>query len=327
MLRLGLQLERRLAFVTACLFMSTLSADAQQRPGTAGQAASPDGAVDRGQFSLHYTISGNGGPLIVVLAGGPGGDPSYLKPVVDRLSTRSLCLLLEQRGTGRSKLATYNEKTINFQSYLDDLEALRKHLNQPKLLLVGHSWGGMLALSYAGTYPDRVRAVISIDAGPIAEEHAIAGEANALRRIDRREQGRLLELDKRKSADPVGTFAEIQRATLGAYFYDVGKASTAATWLTGDSNLEVMRLGYEPAFGSLNAFIRARLHSIRAPVLLVHGRQDAVAEGGVVEAHQLIKSSRLAFIDKCGHLPWIEQPDELWKAVEAFITMARTQTK
>jgi len=54
---------------------------------------------------------------------------------------------------------------------------------------------------------------------------------------------------------------------------------------------------------------------------LVHGRQDAVAEGGVVEAHHLIKSSRLALIDKCGHVPWIEQPEELWKAVEAFITM------
>ena len=215
MLRLGPQLERRLAFVTACLFMSTLSADAQQRPRATGQAASPDGAVDRGQFSLHYRIFGNGGPLIVVLAGGPGGDPSYLKPVVDHLSTRSLCVLLEQRGTGRSKLVTYSEKTINFQSYLDDLEALRKHLNQPKLFLVGHSWGGMLALAYAGTYPDRVRAVISIDAGPIAEEHAIAEEANALRRIDRREQDRLLEVDKRKAADPVGTFAEMQRATLG----------------------------------------------------------------------------------------------------------------
>ena len=182
-------------------------------------------------------------------------------------------------------------------------------------------------VSYAGTYPDRVRAIITIDAGPIAEEHASAEEANALRRLDRREQDRLVELEKRKAADPVGTFAEMQRATLGAYFYDARKALTAATWLTGDSNLEVMRLGYEPAFGSLNSFIRARLHSIRAPVLLVHGRQDAVPEGGVVEAHQLIKSSRLAFIDKCGHVPWIEQPEELRKAVEAFITMSQTQTK
>ncbi len=316
MLRLGSQREwRLLAFVTACLFMGTLSAGAQQRPTTAVHLLPRRAPLIAATF--HCTTGCLGTAVLRSSSLQGAGRRSGLHETCGRSTKyRFLCLLLEQRGTGRSKLATYSENTINFQSYLDDLEALRKHLNQPKLLLVGHSWGGMLALSYAGTYPDRVRAVISIDAGPIAEEHAIAEEANALRRLDRREQDRLMELDKRKAADPVGTFAEMQRATLGAYFYDARKASSAATWLTGDSNLEVMRLGYEPAFGSLNTFIRARLHSIRAPVLLVHGRQDAVAEGGVVEAHQLIKSSRLVFIDKCGHVPWIEQPEALWKAVE-----------
>lgn len=50
-------------------------------------------------------------------------------------------------------------------------------------------------------------------------------------------------------------------------------------------------------------------------------------EGGVFEAHQLIRGSRLALIDKCGHLPWIEQPDELWKAVEGFLTLAQPPAK
>jgi len=328
MLRLVSQQDRRLLpFLTACLFIITSSVGAQSPRAAASASASSEGAVDRGHLSLHYRIFGTGGPLIIVLAGGPGGDPSYMKPIVERLSTRGRCLLLEQRGTGRSKLAAYTEQTINFQSYLDDLEALRKHLNQQKLLLLGHSWGGMLALSYAGTYPDRVSAVISIDAGPIAEEHAIAEEANALRRIDAREQAHLEELEKRKSADPVGVFADMQRATIGAYFYDVRKVSDAATWLTGDSNLEVMRLGYEPAFGSLNSFIRERLRSIKAPVLLVHGRQDAVAEGGVFEAHHLIRRSRLVLIDKCGHVPWIEQPDQLWKAVESFLSTSQIPAK
>jgi proline iminopeptidase len=120
--------------------------------------------------------------------------------------------------------------------------------------------------------------------------------------------------------DPTGAFGEIQRATLPAYFYDVRKAVGAATWLTGDANLEVMRLGYEPVFGSLHTFIRGRLRAIKAPVLLVHGRQDAVAEGGLFEAHQLIRPSRVALIDKCGHLPWIEQPEEMWRAIETFLT-------
>jgi proline iminopeptidase len=307
-----------------CMLINRPAADAQQGRPASGLRLTRDGNVDRGKFSLHYRVVGEGGPLIVVLAGGPGGDPNYMKPVLDRLSKHYQCLLLEQRGTGRSKMAAYNEQTITFQSYLDDIEAVRKHLQQPKILLLGHSWGAMLALSYAGTYPNQVRAIISIDAGPIAEEHAIAEEANALRRLDAQDRARVLEFEKPKIADLTDAFAAIQRATLPAYFYDVQKAPSAATWLTGNPNLEVMRLGYQPAFGSLHAFIRARLPSISAPVLLVQGRQDAVAEGGVFEAHQLIRQSRLALIDKCGHIPWIEQPAELWKAVEGFLAGMHT---
>ena len=115
------------------------------------------------------------------------------------------------------------------------------------------------------------RGIVSIDAGPIAEEHAAAEEANALRRLDAREQTRVLDLEKRKTVDPTGAFGEIQRATLPAYFYDVRKAVGAATWLTGDANLEVMRLGYEPVFGSLHTFIRGACARLELPCFLYTG--------------------------------------------------------
>jgi hypothetical protein len=67
-----------------------------------------------------------------------------------------------------------------------------------------------------------------------------------------------------------------------------------------------MRLGYQVQFGSLDRYIRSRLHAIRTPVLLIHGRQDAVAEGGVSEAHRLIRTSKLVLLNECGHMPWAE---------------------
>ena len=89
--------------------------------------------------------------------------------------------------------------------------------------------------------------------------------------------------------------------------------------MTPHLNLQVMWLGYQPAFGSLHEFIRARLSAVSAPVLLIHGRQDPVAEGGVAEAHRLIRHSKLVWINQCGHVPWIEQPKLLWPAVYAFL--------
>jgi predicted alpha/beta-fold hydrolase len=114
-----------------------------------------EGKVSRDSVDLYFRIIGDKGPLVIILAGGPGADPGYMQPVFTELSKNYQCVLFEQRGTGRSKLKTYDFPTINFQEYLEDLEALRTELKQQKLLLVGNSWGAMLALSYAGTYPNR----------------------------------------------------------------------------------------------------------------------------------------------------------------------------
>jgi proline iminopeptidase len=55
-------------------------------------------------------------------------------------------------------------------------------------------------------------------------------------------------------------------------------------------------------------------------VLLLQGRQDLAGEANIVEAHQLIKNSTLKFIEKCGHMPWLEQPELTWKIVNDFLS-------
>ena len=102
-----------------------------------------------------------------------------------------------------------------------------------------------------------------------------------------------------------------------AYFYDRKKALQMAAELNPkDYNFRV-----PPAF--LNAEgkydIRPKLKSIVAPVLLLQGRQDLAGEANICDAHSLIKNSTLAFIDKCGHMPWLEQPEQTWKIVDDFL--------
>jgi proline iminopeptidase len=275
--------------------------------------------LSRNGLDLFFRIVGDKGPLVIILAGGPGADPGYMQPVFTELSKNYQCVVFEQRGTGRSKLRTYDFRTVNFQAYLEDLEALRTELKQKKLLLLGNSWGAMLALSYAGTYPNRAGAVVSIDSGPIAEEHAAAEEANVIRRLLPSELQEIGEWEKRKTTDPSLAFGKIQRIMMTAYFQDRQKAAQSLGLIWPGLNIEVMRLGYQPEFGSLQKFIRSRLRAIKAPVLLVHGRQDPVAEGGVAEAHSLIRRSQLVLINNCGHLPWLEQPDQFWESVNAFL--------
>jgi proline iminopeptidase len=93
------------------------------------------------------------GPAIVFLHGGPGDDHSYLRPFAEPLTRQFRCILYDQRGSGQSHLTELHEETLHITRFFDDLEALRLHLAQPRLRLVGHSWGATLALLYGISFP------------------------------------------------------------------------------------------------------------------------------------------------------------------------------
>src|SRR5947208_2793325 len=99
---------------------------------------------------------------MIDLSGGPGEDLRSMQGVADELGKKYRCIMWEQRGTGRSKLPKCDPSTINLSAYLADIEALRKHLQTEKFIVVGNSWGMILGLAYAGTYSSAVRAVVTI---------------------------------------------------------------------------------------------------------------------------------------------------------------------
>ena len=68
-----------------------------------------------------------------------------------------------------------------------------------------------------------------------------------------------------------------------------------------------------------NFNIRDRLHQIKAPVLIIQGRQDCLGEAIPIGLHEGIPGSQLWFIDECGHLPWMEQPANLINIIASFL--------
>src|SRR5437870_4909563 len=113
---------------------------------------------------LHYQTFGKGDPIIV-LAGGPGFAGAYMAPVARHIGAKHLAVLPDQRGTGDSTVTAYDATTINVAAFVGDIEAMRLKLGAERITLVGHSWGGMLAMSYAAAHPDRVAALVLVDSG------------------------------------------------------------------------------------------------------------------------------------------------------------------
>ncbi len=102
--------------------------------------------------SLYYETIGDGTPIVVV-HGGPGLDHSYLLPQMGELAKGYKLIFYDQRAMGKSS-ADFDTNLMTMNSFVEDLEGIRKAFGLEKMNLMGHSWGGLVSMFYAIRYPD-----------------------------------------------------------------------------------------------------------------------------------------------------------------------------
>ena len=99
-------------------------------------------------------------PVAFIIHGGPGGDHTLDKPTFFPLSYKMQLVYFDHRGQGRS--ARGAKETYTLDNNVEDMEALRQYLGLDKIIVLGSSYGGMVALSYAIRYPQNVSHLIVI---------------------------------------------------------------------------------------------------------------------------------------------------------------------
>jgi proline iminopeptidase len=268
---------------------------------------------------LHYETRGGGAP-IVLLSGGPGFG-NYLQAVADALASGHRCILFEQRGCGASLWERLGPEALTLTNAIADLEALRVHLKLERWSMLGHSWGGMLAMAYATQHADRLDSLVLVGTGgPTLDFMAPFGDTLAGRATNE-ERAALAKWSEpaAMAADPDRARQEQLRSRFPAYFYDREKAAGAwpafakvpyasATFRTLMADLQ--REKYD---------LRAGLAKVRCRTLVVHGRQDPIPASVAYEIREAMPQIELRFIEKCGHFPWIEQPEETWLVLRTFL--------
>jgi proline-specific peptidase len=129
--------------------------EAQRR---AGRAPGPNGEV------AYWIYGQQGRTPVIVLHGGPCADHVYMRPFAALADDRPV-VLYDQSGCGASaKPADLGAYSVD--RYVAELEALRAHLGYDRVCLIGHSWGGMLALAYGQAYGDRVERLVLAGTAP-----------------------------------------------------------------------------------------------------------------------------------------------------------------
>ena len=91
-------------------------------------------------------------PTVILLHGGPGFDHSNFKPDFSRLAEVAQVVYLDHRGNGRSDRG--DPEKWNLPQWGDDLRAFCEALEIERPIVLGDSFGGMVAMSYATRHPD-----------------------------------------------------------------------------------------------------------------------------------------------------------------------------
>jgi proline iminopeptidase len=266
--------------------------------------------------TLHYDVVGKGEP-VVLLSGGPGFSPEYLRPIAEKLGGKHQFVLFHQRGTGKSVIETHNAETLALPKLVADLEALRRELKLEQLTLAGHSFGGILAMMYAREHPERIRALAFIDAGGPTLASVQKFDANLKARFTAEDNARIKEWSapERMNADRRRAVLEITKAKSGAYFADPKKAALLTDEMTIESFHDQVFWAIVMQMMALD--LRAGLEKVKAPVLVIHGKQDPLESAE--EVHATFPGSKLVMLENAGHFPWLEQPDTFYAALGEFL--------
>ncbi|MGH7595094.1 MAG: alpha/beta fold hydrolase [bacterium] len=283
--------------------------------------AQTEGQVRADGVVLHYKIFGTGAPILL-LSGGPGIANDYFTPLAKALGETYQTILLDQRGTGKSQLAAIDLTTINFETYLNDLEAVRKHLKVERWTLLGHSWGGILAMAYAAKHPQQVKAMILAGSGGINTDFVKYYTANILSRLSpaEREEVQFWQEPQRFMANPNRAVCEFSRIIAPAMVFDRKHAYALAeqTLATDAFNPAVNLVMNQQWFTNPYDF-KEPLRQLHAPVLIVQGRQDPIGETTAYQIQQTIPNAKLQFVEQCGHWAFVEHEQEFLQIVRDFL--------
>lgn len=253
------------------------------------------------------------GPPTVVLHGGPGAHHDYLLPGFDRLAAGRTLVYYDQRGGGRSPVP--RDVPVGWREHVEDLDALRAVWGVERLSIAGYSWGGLLALLYALEHPDRVDRLALVSPAPAWRQ----ARAEFERRLAERTAAPEVQAAKRavqegglRERSPEEYRRMMFEFSVAGYFHDWHRAAELTPFrITGRTQQEVWE--------SLGDFdLRPRLPKLRLPAVVLHGEDDPIPVE-TADTLATLLGAPLHRIPACGHVPYVEAPDEFVRVLDPFL--------
>jgi proline iminopeptidase len=295
-------------------FLSAVAALPATAAGLGGRAAAVEGessgfATVNGQ-KLYYVTLGRGVPVIF-MHGGLGFDHQYFRPFLDPLADSAKLVFYDHLGHGKSdRPADFADLTLARLS--SDCDALATALGFDKFVLVGHSYGGFIALDFALRYPRRLAGLVLACTAPdltsgmrdplggTAEQQAalrrLFAGPNATDAALRANWSAAVPLYYNNATPPAGVVADVDSRTI----------YSAAGSLRGS---EILR-GFD---------VVSKLPTIATPTLVQYGAGDIWRFGDNERLAKNIPGAKPTYFADSGHWPFQEEPAAYLAAMRGFV--------
>jgi pimeloyl-ACP methyl ester carboxylesterase len=251
--------------------------------------------------------------FITCIHGSLGVTHDYLFSALKPLSNHHQLIFYDRRGVGLSQ-GTFQEQT--YQAHLNDILQILLCYQVPKTHLIGHSWGGIIALIFAVTYPQLVDKIVLLNPVLPYSKNRTQAYDFLSQRLEKKEIRDFLDtLDDLSSKMSLVEFIEYQNFAYGT----IGHFHELHHW----KKLPICSLDFEQEeslWHSLDEVLQESIDSqLSQPILAIYGDTD-ISLGDLSDWQQILPELQTKIIPKCGHFPMIEKPKYLQNILENFFS-------
>jgi pimeloyl-ACP methyl ester carboxylesterase len=257
---------------------------------------------------VHYREAGAGAATPLLLLHGWGGSSRYWLPTLAALGTDRRVLAPDLPGFGASPPlsgpATASRLAEQILAFADAMGLQQFDLN-------GHSFCASVAVYLTVRAPERVRRLVLTCMSTFRDER----ERMVVQQVHR-VLGLWMALRQPWMAERRGFY----RAVGSRFFYRLPTDDELLRLAVADFLKMDKRTAMETAASAGDAAIIPALQAVGSPALVIGARQDQIMPpSGTPEVARQIPDSRLVWIERCGHLPMLERPDEYHGLLRSFL--------
>jgi len=283
----------------------------------------PDEHASMDGLDIVYHVAGSG-PIALVHPGGPGIDWRYLR--MPALEDELTVVYIEPIGTGASaRLADPEGYTLH--AYADSIEAVRRAVagrgeaafdprGADKIVLIGHSHGGVVAMQYAAEHADHLRGLVLYSTSAVRDKEWEADVDVAVESFASAPWFADASAALKVTLPSLDGYCLRLEASIPFYFADYEHRKAELQPMI--DQLRCWKIG--TTHDEPHDDVRPRLVGVHVPTLVIAGRRDWLfGEKWARVTTDAIAGAQLVILDASGHFAHVEQPGEFASLVLQFV--------